>query len=122
MEKNVPENIRENLGKIRSSSHYLLNLISDILDMSRIENEMMTITSESFSMGRVADELKSMMIAEAGRRGLEFVLEDGIKDDILSGDAIRLKQVLMNLISNAFKFTPAGGRVIVRNRPGPCHQ
>lgn len=48
MEKNVPENIRENLGKIRSSSHYLLNLISDILDMSRIENEMMTITSEPF--------------------------------------------------------------------------
>ena len=116
MEKNVPENIRENLGKIRSSSHYLLNLISDILDMSRIENEMMTITSEPFSMGRVADELKSMMTAEAGRRGLEFVLEDGIKDDILSGDAIRLKQVLMNLISNAFKFTPAGGRVIVRIR------
>ena len=63
MEKNVPENIRENLGKIRSSSHYLLNLISDILDMSRIENEMMTITSEPFYMGRVADELKSMMIA-----------------------------------------------------------
>ncbi len=116
MEENVPENIRENLGKIRSSSHYLLNLISDILDMSRIENEMMTITSEPFSMGRVADELKSMMTAEAGRRGLEFVLEDGIKDDILSGDAIRLKQVLMNLISNAFKFTPAGGRVIVRIR------
>ena len=77
---------------------------------------MMTITSEPFSMGRVADELKSMMTAEAGRRGLEFVLEDGIKDDILSGDAIRLKQVLMNLISNAFKFTPAGGRVIVRIR------
>lgn len=113
MEDNVPENIRENLGKIRSSSHYLLSLISDILDMSRIENEMMTITSEPFSMGRVADELKSMMTAEADRRGLDFVLEDKIQDDILSGDAVRLKQVMMNLISNAFKFTPAGGRVMV---------
>lgn len=113
MMDDVPETVRENLSKIRSSSRYLLGLISDILDMSRIEQDMMTIEREPFSIGQVMNELESMMTAEAGRRELEFKLDLRIKSDRLIGDAVRLKQVLMNLISNAFKFTSAGGRIRV---------
>ena len=113
MMEGVPKKVQENLLKIRSSCHYLLSLISDILDMSRIESEMLTISAEPFSIGRIMNELESMMIADARRRNLHFYMELDLGEDILEGDSVRLKQVLTNLISNAFKFTPAGGTVRV---------
>ena len=114
MMEGLPEKVYENLAKIRTSCHYLLSLISDILDMSRIESGMMTIADEPFSLGRLLDELESMMTADAGRRKLHFYMEKELGADVLLGDEVRLKQVLTNLISNAFKFTPAGGTVRVR--------
>lgn len=111
MMESVPEEIQENLQKIRSSSRYLLGLISDILDMSRIESEKMTLSEEPFSMKQMLEELDSMLSAEAGRKGLEFVLESYIEHDIIVGDIVRLRQVLTNLVSNGLKFTPSGGRV-----------
>ena len=114
MMEDVPEQVRENLGKIRSSSQYLLRLISDILDMSRIESGKMTVSSEAFSMNRAVEELEDMLTAEATRRGLEFTVEKDVESHTLMGDVIRLQQVLTNLVSNAFKFTPAGGRIIMR--------
>lgn len=113
MMEGVPKKAHENLMKIRTSCHYLLSLISDILDMSRIESGMMTIADEPFSIGRLMDELESMMTADARRRKLNFNMELNLGADILKGDAVRLKQVLTNLISNAFKFTPSGGTVRV---------
>ena len=108
MMDDVPEQVRENLGKIRSSSQYLLRLISDILDMSRIESGKMTVSNEAFSMNRAVEELEDMLTAEATRRGLEFTVEKDVENRTLMGDVIRLQQVLTNLVSNAFKFTPAG--------------
>ena len=113
MMEGVPDKVHENLMRIRTSCHYLLRLISDILDMSRIESGMMTIAEEPFSIGRLLDELESMMTADARQRKLHFYTELDLGADVLVGDAIRLKQVLTNLISNAFKFTPAGGTVRV---------
>ena len=111
MMDDVPPRVQENLSKIRSSSRYLLSLINDILDMRRIDRGMMTIVSEPFSLGRMLDDLQSMMTAEADRRSLIFKLQKQIAYDGLIGDVIRLRQVLTNLLSNAFKFTPAGGTV-----------
>lgn len=107
----VPENVKQNLKKIRASSRYLLSLINDILDMARIENEMLSIANEHFSMEQMLFDLKSMMEAEAQRREILFTLEQDITHSELTGDVIRLRQVLTNLLSNAFKFTPAGGKV-----------
>lgn len=109
--EDVTEGVRENLWKLRASSHYLLSLISDILDMSRIDNGMMTVSSEPFSLGRLLADLESMMAPEAGRHDLSFSVKRDLDDDAVLGDAVRLKQVLTNLISNAIKFTPQGGRV-----------
>ena len=109
--EDVSEGVRENLLKIRASSHYLLSLISDILDMSRIDTGMMKVSSESFSLGRLLADLESMLASEAGRRELSFTVERALTDETVLGDAVRLKQVLTNLVSNAFKFTPAGGWV-----------
>ena len=80
MMEDVPEPVRENLKKIRSSSQYLLRLISDILDMSRIESGKMTVAHEAFSMKDTMDELEGMMTAEAVRRGLEFTVEMDVGD------------------------------------------
>lgn len=111
MMEDVPAPVRANLGKIRSSAHYLLSLINDILDMSRIDSGMLTIACEPFSLGQLLQDLQSMMRAEAERRGLLFQLKTSTQHDALAGDSIRLRQVLTNLLSNAFKFTPAGGHV-----------
>lgn len=111
MMDDLPSNARENLEKIKSSSKYLLSLINDILDMSRIESGKMEISREPFSMGRLLGDIESMMTAEAKNRGIRFWLEKDIRDDGLAGDAIRLRQVILNLLSNAFKFTPEGGTV-----------
>lgn len=111
MLEGLPDKAKENLAKIKSSSRYLLDLISDILDMSRIESGRLELAQEPFSLGAMLADLKSMMSAEAARRSLTFSLEQDVQSDALTGDAIRLRQVMVNLLSNAFKFTPAGGSV-----------
>lgn len=110
----VPAVIKENLSQIRSSSHYLLELINDILDMSRIDSGMLSISAEPFSLVQILDELCEMMASEANRYRIDFVFEKDLSHDVFVGDAIRLKQVLMNLLSNAFKFSPANEQVTLR--------
>lgn len=114
MMADLPEKARGNLAKIKKSSHYLLNLISDILDMSRIESGRMELADEPFSIHALLHEVEDMMSAEAANRGITFRLEKKFSNEVLVGDAIRLRQVLLNLLSNAFKFTQAGGTVLAR--------
>ncbi|MCD2493397.1 transporter substrate-binding domain-containing protein [Lacrimispora sp. NSJ-141] len=114
MTEGLPEKAKENLVKIKSSSRYLLRLINDILDMSRIESGKMTVAREPFSFHAILDEIEDMMKQEAVGKGLRFYLEKKIQDDVLEGDAIRLRQVMLNLLSNAFKFTPSGGIILLR--------
>ncbi len=111
MKDDVPESIKGNLAKLSSTSQYLLGLINDILDMSRIDNGMLTIAKEDFSLQQMLDELCSMMQTQAQAREISLCCETNFKHSDLKGDAIRLKQVLMNLVSNAVKFTPPGGTV-----------
>lgn len=114
LSENLPEEAKENLAKIKSSSQYLLSLINDILDMSRIENGKMEIASESFSVSEVLSDIEGMLNTEASEKGLDFRVMKDIQDDVVVGDAIRLRQVIVNLLSNAFKFTSAGGKVTVQ--------
>ena len=110
----LPGKARAYMDKLKSSSHYLLSLINDILDMSRIENGKMEIAREPFSIKRMIEEIDSMMKAEAENRKVRFLAEQTVRSDMLIGDSIRLRQVILNLLSNAFKFTPAGGSVTLR--------
>ncbi|MBC5580808.1 transporter substrate-binding domain-containing protein [Anaerofilum sp. BX8] len=111
MMEGVPPGVRQNLSKLRAASHYMLDLINDVLDMSRIDSGKLSLSSEPFSLEGMLDGIQSMMEAEAHRRGLTYTVEKEIVHSDLTGDGIRLRQVLTNLLSNAFKFTPEGGSV-----------
>ena len=114
MMEGVPPDVRENLSKLRASSNYMLDLINDILDMSRIDSGKLSLANEPFSLEQMLGDLQLMMEPEAQRRGLHYTLKKKITHSGLAGDAIRLRQVLTNLLSNAFKFTPAGGSVLLQ--------
>ena len=110
----LPEKAQINLTKIKTSSRYLLSLINDILDMSRIESGKMELEQNPFSLNVLLCDIESMLTAEAERRELTFRVEKNLQDDVFIGDTVRLRQVILNLLSNAFKFTPSGGTVWLR--------
>lgn len=100
------------LGKIKVSAKYLLSLINNILDMSRIESNKVVIEKKEFFMQDLLDNIQNMIAPQARERQLQFVIEQ--KNDfseVYLGDVLRINQILINLLSNALKFTPKGGRV-----------
>lgn len=114
MHPEITPTISDNLQKIRTSSQYLLRLINDILDMSRIDNDKMSLGYEPFSISRTLDELKSMIDTEASKKGVALEFDVNLTHDILNGDVIRIKQVLTNLLSNAIKFTEFGDTITLK--------
>lgn len=103
------------LKKIDLSSSYLLALINDILDMSRIENGKLEITSEIFSLRALVENLTSLYYAQASAKGIQYetVLIGEVPTEIY-GDSLRLNQILANFLSNALKFTPENGIIRMR--------
>lgn len=117
MQDDVPDTVRENLRKIRSSTNYLLSLLNDILDMSRIDGGMLKIAEEPFSISQVLDELTSMLTTTAEKKEIELIVQNEVAHDFYIGDMIRLKQIITNLVTNAIKFTPQGGKVTILVKP-----
>ncbi len=116
--------LRDYLNKIANASRSLLRIINDILDFSKIEAGKITLESADFTLGRVIENLADIFRNSAAENNLELVLGiDPQCPTLLHGDSLRLEQVLMNLISNALKFTKQGSvRVWVSREaiaPGP---
>jgi len=106
----LDKNQHEYVRSIRSSAENLLTIINDILDLSRIESGMMHIESLPFNLRELLDSLATMMNVKAKGRNLYLVTKiDQSIPPILKGDAVRLTQILINLLSNALKFTHEGG-------------
>jgi signal transduction histidine kinase len=106
----------EYLLDIHSSGHHLLSLINDILDLSKIEAGRMELDLASVNLPMLLDNCATLVRERASRQGLALALEieDGLEDWV--ADIRKLKQVVINLLANAAKFTPAGGRVTLRAR------
>ncbi|MBQ7647128.1 MAG: amino acid permease, partial [Clostridia bacterium] len=111
---------RENLEKIGSSARHLLGLINDILDMSRIESGRMVLKQEEFSFKEIIGQVNIIINGQCLDKGLtyEFVTR-GLMKDYYIGDDMKLKQVLINILGNAVKFTPEGGTVRFIIEEGP---
>ena len=104
--------VEESLGKIDTSAHYLLSLINDVLDISRIESGKMELDLQPGSLRALLVDFKILLQPRADEKGVEFsaLMLTPLPETCLF-DALKLKQILVNLVSNAIKFTPAGGHV-----------
>ena len=112
---NHPEKAEECLRKQALSTQHLLSLINDVLDMSKIESGKIEIKRESFYLKDLLEQISTSYYGQAEIRGINYetILEDEIGGSLI-GDSLRLNQILNNLLSNAMKFTPAGGTVRLR--------
>jgi len=109
---NISEVTRDELEKIGSSARHLLALINDILDMSRIESGRMVLKQEAFSFRDFLDQISIIIHGQCEDKGLSFACNKiEPLDEYFIGDDLRLKQVLINILGNAVKFTDAPGTV-----------
>ena len=107
--------IKDYLTKIRDSAHHLLDLINDILDMSRIESGRMTLKNEEFSFSDLIKSINTLFSGQCQEKGVDYQCHiNGHIDDYYIGDNMKLRQVLINILGNAVKFTPSGGKVDVK--------
>ena len=110
--KDLPAETRGYLEKIGESARHLLGLINDILDMSRIESGRVNLRNEEFSFRDMLEQINTMVISQCGEKGLKYECRTlGGVSDYYIGDDMKLKQVLINILSNAIKFTEAPGSV-----------
>ncbi len=114
----TPGKTREYLKKIGISAEHLLELINDILDMSRIESGRMVIKNEEFSFQKLLEAINTMFSGQCTEKGLDYQCHmNGKINDFYIGDSMKLRQVLINILGNAVKFTPEGGRIDFDIRP-----
>lgn len=108
----ISERTREYLEKIGSSAEHLLGLINDILDMSRIESGRLTLKNEEFSFRKLLDAVNTMFHSQCQDKGLtyRFNMTPDINEYYI-GDNMKLRQILINILGNAVKFTDEGGEV-----------
>ncbi len=99
------------LNKVRSSSRYLLELLNDILDMTKIENGKMTLARESFSLESLVEDLHSVMDGRFEERNQTFLTEIDVQHTGFIADPLRLNQVLINLLGNAAKYSGKGTEI-----------
>ena len=111
------ENLEEYLGRIVEASDHLLNLINNILDMSRIESGKMEISTSNVKVRDMINNCADMISVKMEEKNIDFeVVTDGLGDDTVKCDKLHFNQVVLNLLSNAYKFTPKGGKVLLSGK------
>jgi signal transduction histidine kinase/CheY-like chemotaxis protein len=110
-----PAEMLKCIAQIGISSHHLLGLVNDVLDMSKIEEGKLVLENAPFLLDGILDNIISSLYSSAAGKGLSLRLDTrGTQRLTLLGDSMRLAQVLINFLSNAIKFTDAGGAVTLR--------
>ncbi len=108
----LTDRTRDHLKKIGVSAHHMLDLINDILNMSRIESGRMVLKSEEFSMHSFLEQINTLVSSQCQDKGLHYqCVVEGNLEKYYIGDNMKLKQVMINILGNAVKFTPKGGNV-----------
>ena len=110
-ELHEPEKLAEHLGKLETSGQLLLGIINNILDMSRIESGKTTLNVEKMNLPQQIRQLDSIIRQQAGQSRQTFTVNTHLQHENVLADPNRLNQVLMNILSNAVKYTPTGGHI-----------
>ena len=111
-EPNLSDTMRNYLEKIGTSAQHLLSLINDILDMSRIESGRAVVKNEEFSLKKLIEQINTIFSGQCQEKEISFACRtDDEVGDYYIGDSIKLRQVLINLLGNAVKYTPEGKSV-----------
>lgn len=106
------EQISDYLQKIEKSSDYLLTLINEVLDMSRIESGKMTLNEKTENISDIVDTIKDIVQADISAKHHEFIINiNNIENEYVICDKLRLNQVLLNILSNSIKYTPENGKI-----------
>ena len=111
-EKGISDKLHSYIDKVQLSSRHLLGLINDILDMSRIESNEVTLNVEKVSLAEQIGQIDSIIRAQANERQQNFQIHvNEIVHEYFIGDGVRFRQILLNLLSNAVKYTSNGGNI-----------
>ncbi len=115
------EKVEDYLTKIGTSSTHLLSLINDILDMSRIESGTVKLDEKPVNIPKILNDIRTMILESVNSKRLNFFIDtqDIIHKNVLT-DKLRLNQILLNIVSNAVKFTQPGGNILIRLAEKPC--
>jgi len=118
-----PDLVKDYLTKIGTSSQHLLSLINDILDMSRIESGVVKIEEKEVCIPDILHDLKTIIQGniQAKQQDLYIDTQDVVHENVIT-DRLRLNQILLNIVSNAIKFTPVGGMINIRVSEKPCNR
>lgn len=109
---------RDYVEKIDSSSHYLLELINSNLELSKIESGKMTVNSLPFDLQTLIDDTETIIRVQTEQKGLYLAVNGTVKHRYVLGDSLKLRQVLINILGNALKFTHNGGITLTVNETG----
>ena len=118
-----PDLVKDYLTKIGTSSQHLLSLINDVLDMSRIESGVVKIEEKEVCIPDIIHDLKTIIQGniQAKQQDLYIDTQDVVHENVIT-DRLRLNLILLNIVSNAIKFTPVGGLVNIRVSEKPCNR
>ena len=107
------ERVAEYIGKIRASSEMLLSLINNVLEMARIESGKAALKTEVGNLKRLTDTIQAAFEPAVAQKGLQFSCTLHVEHEYVLCDKIKLREILMNIVSNAIKYTPEGGSITV---------
>ena len=112
LHQNMVSDIHDSLKKVQQSSNHLLSLLNDVLDFSRIESGKVTISPEPVDITQLTDNIQAIMNGLLYNRDLKFeVHRESLKNPYVLADVVRIREVLVNLLGNAVKFTKDGGKI-----------
>ena len=116
-----PENLRYYVQKLRQSGNYMLGLINDVLDMSKIEAGDVQLSLGQVKLAEQVGQVESIIRSQTNEKNQEFTVSvHEISHEYLIGDSIRLRQIFLNLLTNAVKYTPPGGAIQLEITEKPC--
>ncbi len=117
------ERVQDCLKKITGASKHLLSLVNEVLDMSKIESGKIDLVDEEFNLSELIDNLLIMVRPQIEERGHELIVNiNNVEHEQVMGDSLRIQQVFVNLMSNAIKYTPEGGKIHLSITEKPTNQ